>query len=278
MCRHFGIASFAMRRLCWLLTFTLGTACVAAETPGIAVVGSGKILAKPTQVELTAIVKGEAELAVDAITKYEDNKRRALEAINNLGIADLSVSEGGVSINSAEAQAAMMAAMRGMPPAEDSTQKLSLSETLTLKLLKIDALSTQDLLQTLVKIVDAGKDAGLTIGPPPKSMYELQIAAQSGNAQSPLAAFKLGDVATVKGQAYEAAILDARTQAERLAKLASVKLGRVTSIREVTDKKSGQDFNPYYGWMMSKKDPEYVSSGLAEIPVAVVLEVEFAIE
>lgn len=275
---HSGIAQCAMRRLCWLLTLTLGTACAAAETPGIAVVGSGKIMAKPTQVELTAIVKGEAELAVDAITKYEDNKRRALEAITNLGIADLSVSEGGVSINSAEAQAAMMAAMRGMPTAEDATQKLSLSESLTLKLLKIDGLSTQDLLQTLVKIVDAGKDAGLTIGPPPKSMYELQIAAQMGNAQSPLAAFKLGDVASVKGQAYEAAILDARTQAERLAKLAGVTLGRVTSIREVTDKNSGQNLNPYYGWMMSKKEPEYVSSGLAEIPVAVVLEVEFAIE
>jgi uncharacterized protein YggE len=277
MCRHFGIASLAMRRLCWLLTFTLGTACVAAETPGIAVVGSGKILAKPTQVELTAIVKGEAELAVDAITKYEDNKRRALEAINNLGITDLSVSGGGVSINSAEAQAAMMAAMRGMPPAEDATQKLSLSETLTLKLLKIDALSTQDLLQTLVKIVDAGKDAGLTIGPPPKSMYELQIAAQSGNAQSPLAAFKLNDVGAVKGQAYEAAILDARTQAERLAKLAGVKLGKVTAIREVTQKNDSNQMYRYYGWM-PPKEPEYVSSGLAEIPVAVVLEVEFAIE
>jgi uncharacterized protein YggE len=278
MCCSFGIASLAVRQLCALLMLTIPTVCTAAENPGIAVVGSGKIMAKPTQVELTAIVKGEAELAVDAITKYEDNKRRALEAIGNLGIADLSVSGGGVSINSAEAQAAMMAAMRGMPPAEDSTQKLSLSETLTLKLLKIDALSTQDLLQTLVKIVDAGKDAGLTIGPPPKSMYELQIAAQTGNAQSPLAAFKLADVASVKGQAYEAAILDARTQAERLANLAGVKLGRVTAIREVTDKKSGPDFNPYYGWMMAKKEPEYVSSGLAEIAVAVVLEVEFAIE
>ncbi|MFO1091798.1 MAG: SIMPL domain-containing protein [Planctomycetaceae bacterium] len=264
--------------VCWLAAIAMGGTAGAAENPGIAVVGSGKTMAKPTVVELTAIVKGEAELAVDAITKYEDNKRRALEAITNLGIADLSVSGGGVSINSADAQAAMMAAMRGMPPAEDATQKLSLSETLTLQL-KIAALSTQDLLQTLVKIVDAGKDAGLTIGPPTKSMYEMQIAAQMGNSQSPLAAFKLEDVATAKGQAYEAAITDARSQAERLANLAGVKLGKVTAIREVTDRKQNErEWNPYYGWMMQTKDKEYVSSGLKEIPVAVVLEVEFAIE
>lgn len=277
MSRIMAIARCALWQICTLAALMFGGAAGAAENQGIAVIGSGKIMAKPTLVELTAIVKGEAELAVDAITKYEDNKRRALEAITNLGIADLSVSGGGVSINSAEAQAAMMAAMRGMPPAEDATQKLALSETLTLKL-KIASLSTQDLLQTLVKIVDAGKDAGLTIGPPPKSMYEMQISAQMGNSQSPLAAFKLEDVVGAKGQAYEAAIADARSQAERLAKLAGVKLGKVTSIREASDKnKSDQMMYRYYGWM-PPKEQEYVSSGLAEIPVAVVLEVEFAIE
>lgn len=266
------------RLWCCAPVLLLSTLATAAEKNGIAVVGTGKVEAKPTEVELTAIVKGEAELAVDAITKYEDNRRRAMEAITNLGIDHLSVSGGGVSINSADAQAAMMAAMRGMPPAEDSTQKLSLSEELTLTLANIEALSTQDLLQTLVKIVDAGKDAGLTIGPPPKSMYEMQMSARMGNAQSPLAAFKLNDVQSVKGQAYEAAIEDARTQAERLAKLADVKLGKVTAIREVPDKNSGREFNPYYGWVNSNKEPEYIANGLEEITVSVVLEVEFAIE
>lgn len=257
---------------------------VAAETPGIAVTGAGRVSAKPSMVELAAVVKGEAELAGDAITKYQGNKRRALETIQNLQIEGLTVEDGGVSINSADGGNAMMAAMRGMPVPENTTQKLSLSEPLTLRLAGIDKFSTEELLETLVKIVDAGKDAGMTIGPPPKSMYELQIAAQMGQTtESALAAFKLEGVDQLKQQAYQAAIADARRQAERLAELAGVRLGKVTSIRETPAADSSQPrYNPYYGYMMSSSsdgsEKQYVSNGLTEITVSVVLHVEFAIE
>jgi uncharacterized protein YggE len=256
----------------------------AAESQGIAVTGAGRAAAKPSMVELAAVVKGEAELAGDAITKYQGNKRRALETIQNLQIANLTVEDGGVSINSADGGNAMMAAMRGMPVPENTTQKLSLSEPLTLRLTGIDKLSTEELLETLVKIVDAGKDAGMVIGPPPKSMYELQIAAQMGQStESALAAFKLEGVDQLKQQAYQAAIADARKQAERLAELAGVRLGKVTSIRETTTNEPSQPrYNPYYGYMMTSSsdgsEKQYVSNGLTEITVSVVLHVEFAIE
>jgi uncharacterized protein YggE len=256
----------------------------AAETQGIAVTGAGRAAAKPSMVELAAVVKGEAELAGDAITKYQGNKRRALETIQNLQIANLTVEDGGVSINSADGGNAMMAAMRGMPVPENTTQKLSLSEPLTLRLTGIDKLSTEELLETLVKIVDAGKDAGMVIGPPPRSMYELQIAAQTGQStESALAAFKLEGVDQLKQQAYQAAIADARKQAERLAELAGVRLGKVTAIRETPAGESSQPrYNPYYGYMMTSSpdgsEKQYVSNGLTEITVSVVLQVEFAIE
>ncbi len=276
-------------RSCLTLTFALcaavATSAVAAETAGIAVTGTGKITAKPSQVELAAVVKGEAELAGDAITKYQSNKRRALEAIQNLQIEGLTVADGGVSINQAGAANALQAAMRGMPAPENAVQNLSLSEPLTIRLEGIDKLSTEDMLQTLVRIVDAGKDAGMAIGPPQKSMYEMQIAAQFGQGtDSPLAAFKLKDVDALRQQAYQAAIADARTQAERLAKLAGVKVGKVISIREGAAPESGSDqaVNSYYamvlGMMRDKSEDKYVSSGLTEIPVTVVLQVEFAIE
>lgn len=256
----------------------------AAETQGIAVTGAGRVSAKPSMVELAAVVKGEAELAGDAITKYQGNKRRALETIQSLQIEGLTVEDGGVSINSADGNSAMMAAMRGMPAPENTAQKLSLSEPLTLRLTGIDKLSTEELLETLVKIVDAGKDAGMAIGPPPKSMYELQIAAQTGQStESALAAFKLEGVDQLKQQAYQAAVSDARERAERLAALAGVKLGKVTSIRETpTSDDSKARYNPYYGYMMANSsdgsEKQYVSSGLTEITVSVVLHVEFAIE
>ena len=44
--------------------------------------------------------------------------------------------------------------------------------------------------------------------------------------------FKLPDAVTLRDQAYKAAIEDARDKAQKLADLAGVKLGRVTSIQE----------------------------------------------
>jgi uncharacterized protein YggE len=267
-----------------LLAVAAAAPVSADETRGIAVTGNGEARAKPTIVELSATVRGEAELAGDAITKYNGNKRRALDAIADLQIEGLTVEDGGVSINSADGGNAMMAAMRGMPAPENTTQKLSLSEPLVLRLSSIEGLSTEELLETLVRIVDAGKDAGLKIGPPAKSMYEMQIAAQSGQTmESALAAFKLENIDQLKQQAYEAAFADARDQAQRLADLAGVRLGGVISIHEGEPaSESSSRNNPYYYYAYlnsnNNSEKEYVTNGLREIPVKVVLQVEFAIE
>jgi hypothetical protein len=57
----------------------------------------------------------------------------------------------------------------------------------------------------------------------------------------------------------------------------------VTSIRETPASESSQPrYSPYYGYMMSNSsdgsEKQYVSNGLTEITVSVVLQVEFAIE
>src|SRR6476661_6912735 len=80
----------------------------AAETNrGIAVAGTGESKGKPSIVELSGTVTGEAELASDAITKYRDNRQRAIDAMDNLKIEGLKVTGSGVSINSTMSQQAM---------------------------------------------------------------------------------------------------------------------------------------------------------------------------
>ena len=82
-------------------------ASAAESGRGIAVAGTGESKGKPSIVELSGTVTGEAELASDAITKYRDNRQRAVEAMDNLKIEGLKVKGSGVSISSALSPQAM---------------------------------------------------------------------------------------------------------------------------------------------------------------------------
>ena len=100
----------------------LSLACLMCLTPavraedasGITVSGSGKASAKPTSVEIPCIVSGDAELTADAIVKYRDARKRAVDAIQGLKIAGLTVESKGYSVRDyVDAVAQQQAMMRG---------------------------------------------------------------------------------------------------------------------------------------------------------------------
>lgn len=238
--------------------------------------GVGKIDAKPTIVELTGTINGEAELAGDAVTKFRGNRQTAIEAIDALEIPGLTIEGTGVSVNSAMTQQQMQAIMQGMPAQGDSAGKLAVSEPLKLTLVGVEDMDTEQLLETLVKIVDAGKDSGIVIGTMPTNM---NVYYRSGNTRTPLAKFKLSNVNEVKARAYEQAIADARTQAERLAEISGVKLGPITGIREgnLPGKNNQQVvyYNPYM--QQQDDDDQFTSTDLRDITVTISLQVDFSI-
>jgi len=244
---------------------------------GILVAGTGEAKARANVVELAGAVNGEAELASDAITKYRDNRQRAVEAIENLKIEGLKIEGGGVTINSALSAQAIQAMQQGMAATGIGNNRLQVTEPLKIRIDGIDKLSTEELLEVLVRIVDAGKDAGVAIGP--NIEYNPYVYNPRQGQPTSLATFKLGDTRDVRQRAYEAAIKDAREQAERLAKLSGVKLGRVTSVREGTNA-PGSNVNVmyYYGSPLPDENDRYTTSKLEEISVKIVLQVEFAIE
>jgi uncharacterized protein YggE len=254
-----------------------GSIALAAETNrGIAVAGSGESKGKPSIVELSGVVTGEAELASDAITKYRDNRQRAVEAMDNLKIEGLKVAGSGVSISSALSPQAMQQMMNGMGAAGTGNARLQVSEPLKITITGVDKMSTEDLLATLVRIVDAGKDAGIAIGP----QMDMQQYYYSGRMQQQqgLATFRMADVKELRAQAYTAAIKDAREQAERLANLSGVKLGRVTSVREGPVQQNTTNVMYYYGQPSKDDTDQYTTTKLEDITVKIVLQVEFAIE
>jgi len=257
----------------------VGSAARAADQ-GITVSASGEVKSKPTVVEIGATVTAEAELTADAIVKYREAKKKGIDALTNLKMANLAIESNGFTVNSAMDAQQQQRMMNGMPGGAGK-QKVEVTEQMRLTVKDVDKLEPEALMDTLLKIIDTGKDAGLVIGPPPvTNYYEMQIRMQSGKGNS-LVSFKLGDVNALKEQAYKQAMESAAAKAKRLAELAGVKLGKVLLVQEGQPEEKNKQtmgYNPYMGVPFVVNEQTDVSSNLfGDIPVKVVLTVQYEI-
>lgn len=206
----------------------------AADGPGstITVTGSGDARGRPTMVEMSATVSGEAELAADAVVKFKDARRRAVKALEDLKVPSLTIESRGFTLNQGVDPNQQQMIMRGQVPT-NTKQRVQVSEPLRLVIKGVDQMKDEDLMAVVLKVVDAGRDAGLTVGPPvPTNYYQMQMMMQRGDSGAGVASFKIPDASALREQAYGKAIENARDKATRLAKLAGVKLGRVTSVQD----------------------------------------------
>ncbi|MCA9017570.1 MAG: SIMPL domain-containing protein, partial [Planctomycetaceae bacterium] len=176
----------------------------------------------------------------------------------------------------------MQAMMQGMAVNNTQTQNLSVSESLKLRLTGIEKLNTQELLETIVRIVDSGKDAGVIIGndttPTIPGVYN------PSKARNTMATFKVTNVQKLKEAAYQKAIENARAQAEQLARLTGVKLGKVISINGQGETPRGSTVVYNYGITQGnssdgeKEHDEQPSAVFKPVPISAVVKVTFSIE
>ena len=249
-----------------------------AEQPGITVAGSGSVKGRPTEVEIGAMVSGEAELTNDAMVKYRDAKKRALAAIEGLKLANLTVESTGVSVSQAIDPNAQQMMMQGRA-ANVGKPKVQASESMKISIKGVDKIAADVLMDTVMKVIDTGRDAGLQIGPAtPTNYYQMQMMQQSGQGQGMLQ-FKIGDSTEQREQAYKVAMEDAKKKAQRLADLAGVKLGRIVSVRDSAPVRG--DNAAMMQWMAmngGQSDPtDLTSQLLADITLKVTLTVQFEI-
>ena len=249
----------------------------AHAEPGITVAGSGMVKGRPTQVEIGAVVAGEAELTNDALVKYRDAKKRAVAAVEGLKMKDLAVESTGVSINQAYDPNAQQMMMQGRAT-NIGKPKVQASESMKIVLKGVDKLQTDALLDTVMKVIDTGRDAGLQIGPPtPMNYYQMQ-QMMNNQTGSTMLEFKVGDPAKMREDAYKQAMDDAKAKAKRLADLAGVKLGKIVSVQDSGIAMNSPQMNPY-GYQMPQTDPsELTSQMLSDISLRVTLTVQFEIE
>lgn len=261
-----------------LCIFLTGSAVQAQSRSGISVKATGQVKLKPDVLELEGHVNGNAELAADAITKFRSNRQRAVEALEALQIPNLKISAGRVELTSALDQAAQQAMRRGMAVTGSTNRPLDVSEPLSIRIDGIDKLTQDQVIETLVKILDAGKDAGVTLGAKDQPGYN-PYTGQYNSGGTALARFRLSDVESARQKAFEDAMTNAQKQGERLAKLAGLKLGKVRAINESTANQTArQQVNVVYAYMPPNQEQEaelFTSPSLQDITVSAVIEVDF---
>jgi uncharacterized protein YggE len=276
----FRLTPRSWRRMMAIVTLLAGPLFARAEQQGISVSGKGEVKSKPTEVEIGALVSGEAELTNDAMVKYRDAKKRAVAAIEGLKIKDLTIEPNGVSVSQAIDPNAAQMMMQGRA-ANMGKPKVQASESLKIVIKGVDKIAADALMDTVMKVIDTGRDAGLQIGPPtPTNYYQYQMMMQNGQGQTMLQ-FKIGDPAAQREEAYKKAMEDAKTKAQRLADLAGIKLGKIVAVQDSVPVKNENNMNPYmayYGGGTQTDPADLTSQMLTDITLKVNLTVQFEIQ
>lgn len=249
---------------------------------GITVSAVGESKAKPTSVEIVATVNAEAELTADAVVKFNDAKKKSTTALEALKLPGLKIEPQGSSVSVAVDEQSQMRMMNGMA-GQASTPKTRMTEQLKLTVGNIESMKPADVMDTVMKVIDTGRDAGLAVGPKtPQNYYQAQVMAQNGQGYS-MATFRADSATDARDQAYQLAMTEAKTKAKKLADLAGVKLGAVTSVQESAAAASGSNDTArlmmMMNGMMTPEGPSGVNGPtFSDIPVRVSVTVQFAIE
>lgn len=258
-----------------LLAALGGMRAGADEIDRITVTAAGSASAKPDVAEVRASVSGTAAMAADAFKKFRDNRRRAVEAIKKLKLDNLTVEGGGLSMTATSANAQRMAQMFGGNQNAGTPGHVTVTENLLIRLASIDRMKEGEPAKAVTTIIDAAKDAGLTLG------------GGAGGLQAELVRFRSTKLEDARAAAVQSAMQSARRKAEALAVLSNSKIVRIISSREVAPSPSANSTNPMSNWFMmmamaemgasgSGETDESASAELKPIPISVTIEVQFA--
>lgn len=273
----------ALAVLALVVVLFTGTSSADAAGDGtdrtITVTGAGDAKGRPTLVEMSAVVTGEAELAADAVVKFKDARRRAVKALEDLKVPSLTIESRGFTLSQGMDANQQQMMMRGQM-VTNTKQRVQVTEPMRLIIRGVDKMKDEELMNTVLKVIDAGRDAGLAVGPAtPQNYYQMQMMMQRGDTSAGgLASFKVENAAELREAAYAKAIENARGKAERLAALSGVKLGRVASVQDGSPvQQPGQVV--YAAYMQAQQGGEELSSPVAgDITMNVRLTVQFSIE
>jgi uncharacterized protein YggE len=242
----------------------------APDIEGFMVAGKGFAVARPDSVEVELDVQASSELTADAIVKYRDAKRKVREAFASLKLANVTVDERGLLVDQ-KGQMQSPYYFDYQPNTRTKTE-VQLTRKLIVKAQDLQKMDEEAVLQLVGRLLDVAQDAGAKVGPQ-NNMNSYYYYRWGGNQTTGLVKFVVENFDKVQEEAYEKAIADARTRAERLARLSKVELGPIVAVREIVvpaDRNMNDEDLP--------KRKRLETSKFQDIPVRVELLVRFAIQ
>ena len=253
------------------------------DSVGITVTGAGEVRVMPNLVEIDLNASGSAELTSDAIVKYQDARRRTMEAFDKLKLPNLKIEEGGLSISGTMTQQQMQMMQQGMQTGAAMKVPVEIGCPMRLTIRDIQGTPPLKLMETIGTVLDVAKDSGAAVGSGGNRQNWGYDYSQNGR---PLARFVLEDFKPKREEAYKLAVADARARAQRLADLSGVQLGAVVGVQE--SQVSGDENDPTQqvyvnnGYAMqapiAPKTARIVIDRFEEIPIRVRLAVRFALD
>jgi uncharacterized protein YggE len=217
--------------LCRLLFLgmVIGQTAATADDSRLAVFGTAKVEERPDIMEVTGNVSASGRMSGDALKKFRANRRRGIEAIEKLKIKGLEVKGAGISVLSSALVQQFRNRFGNMQQANDGDS--TFNETLTFVIPGIDRLSDEQIQDLAAKILDAAKDAGLTLGfPNDQNPY-----VYNANSYRPqVVHFQVSNSEAARQKALDLAAKDARQKAEQMARRLNLNLGRALQVREST--------------------------------------------
>ncbi len=243
----------------------------AAEPKRLRVTGTGRVELRPDVMELAASVTGSAELTSDTLKKFRENRRRGIAAINKLKIQGLEVKGSGMSVVS-NAMMQQFQQMWGGGQPQVSPGQTTFTETLFVQVPGIDHLPEDQVQDLATKILDAAKDAGLTMG---RSMDRYRNYYDYNNMRPQIVSFRAQNAEMARQKALDMAAEDARKKAEQMSKRLGLGIGKVLSVQDASAREIAPN-SPYSEPRAAKPAAAEVAS-LHDIEVDAVLTVEYEI-
>lgn len=271
MTTRYNLTAVLMLLVCFALP--------AAAEQTITVTAFGEAKVKPDVIVLAGEISESSEKMKDAVTAFSDTRRRAMAAIKEVAIENLSVSASSLSVGlSGGPQANPFGG--GEQPGGVPAGQLEISQSVTLTVSGVDKMEEQAVIDLTVKLIKAAKEAGVNIASDQvKNMMMMQMGM--GGESGTTASYKVSDPKAAHKAATKDAVDKARADAAYLAELAGGKLGKVVRISDGPAAASDDEspLNPYmmiFGAMMGEETADaYSTTTLDEITVGRALTVSF---
>ncbi|HWB10451.1 MAG TPA: SIMPL domain-containing protein [Pirellulales bacterium] len=254
-----------------LLSFASGA---EAQQPSITVSGTGEVLARPDCLEIDVRAAASAEITGDAVVKYQDALRRIQGALAKLGMKELTIEQRDLRFASGDDESGQGPVFVVQPqPAAAAKSTIHVTRSLRLLVRGIDKLSEVDMVGMISKLLDTAKDAGAIVGRSTGSNMFSHMVEENGDATA-VVHFIVENAEELREEAYRKAFAEAKTRAQRLARLAGARLGKAISVDETET-----SVMTVYGAPTAGHDKSRLSSDrFTDIPVRVTLRVQFALD